>query len=271
MTSLVGCAGDDFAMILKSLGYSAERRAGPAITVPLVTPPRAIEQPPAGQGTETGVSAELVEPQPESAEGSSAAESVVEAPSEAVEQAPEATAFTPPEADQVSAQPISDAVESVEAAREHAAETPAEPVLIEVWRQHRRHEGAQARPARGRPERGDRRPRHGEASKPQARSGETPAGERPAGERPAGDRLPRRDRRPDHRTERRDAQGEGPRPQSRPPRGPGKPDDRRGARPEKRFDNRRENPPERREKLPDPDSPFAKLLALKAQLEDGKK
>ena len=40
MTSLVGCAGEDFATILKSLGYAVERRAGPAITVPLVSPPR---------------------------------------------------------------------------------------------------------------------------------------------------------------------------------------------------------------------------------------
>jgi ATP-dependent RNA helicase SUPV3L1/SUV3 len=36
MTSLVGCAGEDFAGILKSLGYVSSKRAGPAITVPLV-------------------------------------------------------------------------------------------------------------------------------------------------------------------------------------------------------------------------------------------
>ena len=41
MTSLVGCSGEDFASILKSLGYAAERRAGPAITVPLL-PPAAV-------------------------------------------------------------------------------------------------------------------------------------------------------------------------------------------------------------------------------------
>ena len=74
------------------------------------------------------------------------------------------------------------------------------------------------------------------------------------------------------RPERREGQPEGARPQSRPPRGSGgRPDDRRGPRPDKRFDSRRENSPERREKQPDPDSPFAKLLALKAQLEDEKK
>src|ERR671921_1015926 len=44
MTSLVGCAGEDFATILKSLGYVAERRAGPAITVPLAAPQAAVPQ-----------------------------------------------------------------------------------------------------------------------------------------------------------------------------------------------------------------------------------
>ena len=72
------------------------------------------------------------------------------------------------------------------------------------------------------------------------------------------------------REDRREAQGEGGRPQNRPPRGP-RPDDRRGPRPDKRADNRRDGGQERREKQPDPNSPFAKLMALKAQLEDGKK
>ena len=35
MTSLCGCAGEDFASILRSLGYVAEKRPGAAITVPL--------------------------------------------------------------------------------------------------------------------------------------------------------------------------------------------------------------------------------------------
>ena len=91
------------------------------------------------------------------------------------------------------------------------------------------------------------------------------------GEQPAGERRPR--------PERREAQGEGGRPQNRPPRGPGRGeerrDDRRGPRPDKRqdnrSDNRRDGGHERREKQPDPNSPFAKLLALKAQLEDSKK
>ena len=47
-------------------------------------------------------------------------------------------------------------------------------------------------------------------------------------------------------------------------RTPGKPprDDRRGPRPSAGF-----AAPERRERQPDPDSPFAKLAALKAEME----
>ena len=59
-------------------------------------------------------------------------------------------------------------------------------------------------------------------------------------------------------------QGEG-RSDSRPPR---RPDDRRGPRPDQRREGFRPSREERRDKQPDPDSPFAKLLALKAQLED---
>lgn len=231
MTSLVGCAGEDFATILKSLGYVMERRPGPAITVPLVEPPRAIE-PQAVVETDEVVA--------EGAEGQDQAVSEAPASAEAAEVVE--TAETPVEV----------VVAPEDAAVSETAEVPAEPETIEVWRQHRRHhEGGQARHGRGRPERGERhergerRPRHGQA--------ET------KGERPSGERPPRQDRRPD----RREAQGEGGRAQNRPPRGPAR-DDRRGPRPEKRFE-------ERREKQPDPNSPFAKLMALKAQLEDGKK
>ena len=43
MTSLVGCSGESFASILRSLGYACERRKGPAITLPLV--PKAATEP----------------------------------------------------------------------------------------------------------------------------------------------------------------------------------------------------------------------------------
>ena len=235
MTSLVGCAGEDFATILKSLGYVMERRPGPAITVPLIpaasTEPAVAAEAPAEAPAETQAPAEETGAVAvEAPEASVSAEAVAQSASEAVA-SPEGQALAP-----------------AEGTAEAAPEAPAEPEMIEIWRQHRRHhEGGhsrQGREARGgrqergeRPERGDRRPRHGEGQ----------------GERP-----------------RREAQGEGGRPQNRPPRGP-RPDDRRGPRPDKRADNRREGGSERREKQPDPNSPFAKLMALKAQLEDGKK
>jgi ATP-dependent RNA helicase SUPV3L1/SUV3 len=252
MTSLVGCAGEDFASILKSLGYVAERRPGPAITVPLAAAPAEVAAAPAEAG------------EPEGRPAASASEA---APGEAVEAAPEAepeTVGAPAEAP-IAEAPVAEApvlgtaatVEQ-EAAPDSAAETPpaeadqaaaseaaepAEPVLIEVWRQGRRHEGGHARHGRGRPERGERR--------------QDNRARHERGERQHGDRPPRHERRAE-------GQGEGGRPQNRPPRGP---------RPDQRHDRRDGGGPERRredrrEKQPDPNSPFAKLMALKAQLED---
>jgi len=48
MTSLVGCSGEDFASILRSLGYVADHRPGPAITRALVPAPRVIQYVPPG-------------------------------------------------------------------------------------------------------------------------------------------------------------------------------------------------------------------------------
>jgi ATP-dependent RNA helicase SUPV3L1/SUV3 len=277
MTSLVGCAGEDFATILKSLGYVMERRTGPAITVPLVEAPRAIEPQGAAAEGETPAPAQEAPLQEAPLQEALSQDAPVQVPETAVGteeigavavEAPEASVSeqdVDTSAAEAVASPEGQALAPAEASgettpAETSIETPAEPETIEVWRQGRRHhEGGQARhgrDARGgrhhqergeRQERGDRRPRHGEAQ----------------GEQPVGERRPRQDR--------REAQGEGGRPQNRPPRGPGRGEDRRGPRPDKRPDNRRESGPERREKQPDPNSPFAKLLALKAQLEDSKK
>ena len=54
MTSLAGCSGEDFGSILKSLGYAADRRAGPAITVPLLQPAAAAPAPRPGAGRSRG-------------------------------------------------------------------------------------------------------------------------------------------------------------------------------------------------------------------------
>ena len=313
MTSLVGCSGEDFASILKSLGYVAQTRPGPAITVPLIAaaptvpaarPAEAAPQETAseeaapaeaasGQDGETPqaaapegqasapdgeestaeaapVSSEVEEPAPETPEETAAEEPAAAAASEetagtSAEAAPaEDTAPMPAE----TAQAVEDvaatgAVEAVdaadssvpadEAAAPEAPATPAEPEAIEVWHLHRpqRHSG----------------PRHGRGQgrqdgRQEGREGGRRDG-RPGGGEGQGPRRPREDRPEGGRPPRPEARGEG--------RGDGGPRNR----PDRRDDNRRPNPeqrPPRRERQPDPDSPFAALAALKAKLEsDGGK
>jgi len=316
MTSLVGCSGEDFASILKSLGYNAEARPGPAITVPLVpaaaTTPAArataeastdeavTAQADAAEPTGDEASAAESEGTPEVAgEDASVDEAAAEAapaeagsPEEAVttaEPAEERPAVEEPAAEahdvadteaavapEAEAEPgaesatpadattsdIADTAAPVEAvgetetAQEAAGtegETAAEVPTIEVWRL-QRHQ----RPAHQRPQ---NRPRGAGRGRDVGQPGQNPGQGRPeggrpeqrraegeGGPRPARDRGPRRDRFEGGRPERRDDQRHaeqrhaGPRPDQRPPR---------------------------RERAPDPDSPFAKLAALKAQLEAG--
>ncbi|MCJ2086780.1 helicase [Methylobacterium sp. E-005] len=334
MTSLVGCSGEDFASILKSLGYAVDTRPGPAITVPLVpaaatipaataaaeaasdaavtaqadaAEPTGDEAPAAEASTEEAPAAETREAEaetgdetagdapaePETAEPVSPAETVaapepaVEAPAveeSAVEEsaaedhgtaavsaeaeptaepetATEATAGAAPEPASAEAEPVAasatgEAVpDSAEAGGEPAGEIPQ----IEVWHLQRHQRPAHQRP-QNRPRGAGRGRDGGQQGQPQGQGrpdGNRPEGGRPehrraeggdGGPRPGRDRGPRRDRfeggRPERRDDQRGAEQRhaGPRPDQRPPR---------------------------RERAPDPDSPFAKLAALKAQLESG--
>jgi ATP-dependent RNA helicase SUPV3L1/SUV3 len=131
MTSLCGCAGEDFNSILKSLGYVMDRRVGPAITASLAKP---SEPAPSDLTTETvqiESSAETEDASETSAEASEVVESVA---STVVEETP------------------SDAAAATEA---------IEPAMIEVWRQHR-HRPQGQRPDRRKPNQG--KPRDGEAT-----------------------------------------------------------------------------------------------------------
>jgi ATP-dependent RNA helicase SUPV3L1/SUV3 len=321
MTSLCGCAGEDFASILRSLGYVMDRRPGPAIRTPLVpeapkvpvqptlaepatavadqpepgaaaaepTPAEALlpDDAPAAVATEAAAEATAVEaPEPAPTETAPPAEQ----PAEAV--APEApTAGTPVEAS---------GTESAPAAAAAPAE-PAEVPLIEVWRQHRHQGGGrqqrgerrhgrpgadgqrggqnrdrgprQDRPAASgeaqpgqearppREERGDR-PRHDRSNQDRPPRRDRPQGDRPQGERPQGERAdgerPRFEPRPGSRDDRRGRPGGD--------RGPKRESGKGGDRP--RPDRGWQDPADRqRDKAPDPNSPFAKLLALKAELE----
>jgi ATP-dependent RNA helicase SUPV3L1/SUV3 len=320
MTSLVGCSGEDFASILKSLGYTVDARPGPAITVPLVpaaaTTPAATAAAEASSDAAVNAQADAAEPTGDEAvttevpAGEDAAAETHEAPTAgdeaagdthavetdsptealaASEPAHEAPVLQEPAAEHrgtaetsVEAEPAAAPETATEAAHEPGT-AEAEPVeanapeeeapeaaadgepaseipQIEVWHLQRHQRPAHQRP-QNRP-RGAGRGREGGQQghhQGQVRSdGGRPEGGRPeprraeggeGGPRPGRDRGSRRDRfegtgRPERRDDQRgpEQRNAGPRPDQRPPR---------------------------RERAPDPDSPFAKLAALKAQLEAG--
>jgi len=267
MTSLIGASGEDFASVLRSLGYRMERRPKPA------APPEPAAPAPAPDATANA------------AEETAAAETPM--PSSApVEMAP-VSAAPAPAADEALAvaetQPLASSGDGAEAAAEAVVEsataleeTPSppdigattaadgaaaqdrpaeEPGLIEVWRPGRAEGRPRPRDKRREPRRQartDAPKRAADASVPAvaAAEGEIP----PASEQAAPaatseqERPPRRGRQQgrEYRHERPD------RPQRERERPPARP---------ARFDRRE------REKTPDPNSPFAKLAALKAQLE----
>lgn len=308
MTSLVGCAGEDFASILRSLGYVSVKRTGPAITIPLAPPPAATEPaaPVAAQPDATAEQAgaeeaaaeqpavEQVEAAPEEASADPVevlTETVVtaaEAPAQETADVPVLTEAEsePVPADAMSALPVTAEPEAPEVAPVDTAEAaPAVPEEIEVWRPHR-HQGGR-RPEHGQRGRRDGEQARGERPQREGRPGghrrdgrpgqQQPAVARTEGEapqrqeRPRHEERPRRDERPrqDRPEGGRPEGGRGPRPDFKRDGRPGGPrrEDRGGGERE-RFQQAPRPRPANRE--PDPDSPFAKLAALKAQLEGSK-
>jgi len=266
MTSLLGCAGDDFASVLRSLGYRCQRV--PVARPDAVAPTGAAEAADvretaaadaattdgAASAGAAATTAEAAEPASASAQAAAGAvpEPIAEPapdPATATETAPpdESAAATHPVATTGSAAggaeprpasepPPAERPEASEAATGDAAGAPAdtradappEPAFLEVWRP--------GRPDRGRPPNRSRRT--------EARQSPRPAGDRPDdGERPAEQRPPRRERR---RKPHQETQG-------RP----------RAARPRPVAASEKV----RVDKPADPDSPFAALAALKTQLE----
>lgn len=306
MMSLTGSAGEDFASILRALGYRMEKRPKP----PEVEKPAEPVAPPATAEAEAAVEQAIdaaavatdtaveVAPDGEAAADVDAtpaddapAETVVEL---AVENAIDAVAAAPKETSVEAPQgaPV-EAVQETPAAEGEAA-TPAEPELIEVWRTgrppgerparrpHRRPErqaqgdGASAAAGEGAGEgehRRHRRRRHGgRPQQPQQPAGEAVAEAAAPADQAASAETPQRDQR--QRGPRRDGQRhDGPRHEGR--REDGRRDGgkrfegKRGDRDGNRRDNNREFPPrrEQRDRPIDPNSPFAKLAALKEQLE----
>ncbi len=240
MTSLAGCSGEAFASILKSLGYQVESRKGPAITQPILKPaPTAPISAPVAEVAGEAAAETGSEPAAEAVSAEAPAEPVVveDTPAPAAEAAAETADEAPVNEGEVS-------------------ETPAEEALIEVWKPGRRpFEGR--RPQHHQRGRGPRRDQQGQPAQPGEGS---PAGEG-GGEQQRG---PRRDK---SRFE--GFKGKGDRNQGDRPRhghGKGRPE-RGGPRGDRPFASS-ERPV--KERAPDPNSPFAKLLALKENLEKKK-
>lgn len=307
MTSLTGSAGEDFAAVLRALGYRMEKRAPlPVEAVPSAAPADAPVE--AVAESETVVtdaqSSEAVAVEPEAAAATDSIADITSEVAVAAETTPDATATRLPE---VAFAPAAEAAEpavaatttepaaepvavaeavTTEAAAPEAEAAPAEPVLVEVWRPGGRSE--------------ERRPRHDRSRYKGPDKSAAPAAE---GEAPVeGDKRERhgrhrRDRNNDHRRPRGDAptvNAGADAAQARPPR------DDKGGRPQrdhfknkdrnqdrgkgpfdKRRDGRRDErdrsggshrtyatsaAPRERDRPADPNSPFAKLAALKDQL-----
>ena len=292
MTSLTGTSGEDFASVLRSLGYRMEKKPKPVEVAP--APAQIAETTPAAAAPAEAAADAAASPETPMDAVAEPAAAPAE-PSAAI-----AAAETPVEADvapvepDVSAEPTAETKPVEPAAETKPEEKSAEPETIEVWRpgrppeerrqrpprpQGERREGEQRRPPRHRPaqpaaaaegvqaaapseaaaaapvaggeakpERRDDRPRHGrgnrsEGDKPEQRAGRPPPRERRGGERPDRDRQDRGPRREGGRRDFKD----------------------RGNEPREWID-----PKERRGGQADPNSPFAKLAALKAQLEANK-
>jgi ATP-dependent RNA helicase SUPV3L1/SUV3 len=318
MTSLTGSAGEDFASVLRALGYRMEKRP-PLPPKPVVVETPAAETPAAEASAEAPAEEAAapadaaIEPVTvEDAPGMEAHEEAAHEPEpEAALDTPvtpeDAPGIAPPPEDAVSVEAVTaetapadvaaateaaasaDAAPPAEAA---AAESPAEPQLVEVWRPGGRHEDRKPRHERHRPRQHHQpRPQEG-AQAVAAAPGEAAEGAKP-GERHRHGGGHRKDFRKDRqqgeggdRREQRDDKGRRVEGKDRDrDRNKGKFGERdggrehRGGRDRDKGRDRRDREsgpslrpyassasPRERDRPIDPNSPFAKLAALKEQL-----
>jgi ATP-dependent RNA helicase SUPV3L1/SUV3 len=334
MTSLAGCSGEDFASVLRSLGYRMDRRPKPVEPPPAQSPPptesapgiEALPQPAAlaepGSADEAPAPAVAMEAMPDAAvetAGATPEASPIEAAAQ-VASAPEepiglADATVPDVEVVISVAEAPTLAVSEPAERTAANDRSSDPLegpaptrtepateeFLEVWRPGRRDE-------RARQPRRERGPRQRRAEAPtQASALATPPDATPgtgadsAAAPVASDVSPAPDGRRDHRRAAqvgRPARGERPQREPRPDRSNhpargaraehvdpaasqrGRPQrgeraDRapRGDRPDRdpalraKYIKGRGEGRDRHDREPDPNSPFAKLAALKEQLE----
>ncbi|MGE0752708.1 MAG: helicase-related protein [Variibacter sp.] len=287
MTSLVGSSGEDFASILRALGYRMERKKKPTeAPVEQATPQDA--QAPAQETTDVaaaepaadtsaGDAAEVADAAApatdETASGGGHADVTESHVAPAAGETPPIATETQPAAEpapvvETVAPVIAEAVAPVAVDGSAAApDASGEPEMIEVWRPGR----FEHRPRQhGRP----RSRRHGAsenaAASPQAAPAAAEAGAQPAapqdGDKPHRRRDERRFPRKDEGERERSGRprhGRGDYRSERHGQGGGFRKDRPSSDAPRSFGPSRD----RRDKAPDPDSPFAKLAALKAQLE----
>jgi ATP-dependent RNA helicase SUPV3L1/SUV3 len=271
MTSLVGSSGEDFASILRSLGYRMERRPKPVVPPAAASPATSSgAEMPTSESVEAGEVVATPAPAviPESSKPAASDVGPGTATETSADVAPEiasevSTEVAPEIAAEISGDVAPEPVSEISAAQPASQNVAAEELqFIEVWRPGRTE--ARDRPRKRAPRRPDQKRARPAAAIPA--SGETATAEialAPAEiaaastqepvvavkEPPSHARQPRRPRR-GQRHERAAPQAAA---QSQ-ARAPGRDQVRAPAR-------------ERREKQPDPNSPFAKLAALKAQLE----
>ncbi len=311
MMSLAGCSGEDFASVLRSLGYRLEKRPKPVEPPPASAKSAAPAAPPvdAVPADEAPASALAVEHEPSPGAAAETPEAIpAAADPEAAEVAAPGMSSEPPElatqpapvemaeavigASEAPALAISEPVEAAaeialvsDAAQSADAASKAEPIateFIDVWRPGRRDEHARKprqehRPRQRRPQRPTEAPLAAAPDATAAAAG--PAADpavHPAEPVAAADERPedagrQRHRRPD-RGERSERQ---PRPDRSSRRARTEQPDRsqRGDRPDRdpalraKYIKGRGDGRDRRDREPDPNSPFAKLAALKEQLE----
>ena len=265
MTSLTGASGEDFASILRSLGYRMERRPKPPEPETPASPPPADAseasssaqsggepQAPVATGGEPEVrvaEATATADAPGVAETSPEPAPVEPAPAEppavaAAEPPPPEPAASPAEAEIAAESPVvaEKPAPAPEPQASAAPPPPAEEAFIEVWRPGRP-EGARRERPRG-PRRPTRDAMQTPSSEPARPAAAASPGAGPSEPAKTSDRPPR------------------------PPRPARKPRPDRSPRPPREGGLFATSAPkERRDKAPDPNSPFAKLAALKEQLE----
>ncbi|MGA8969867.1 MAG: helicase-related protein [Pseudolabrys sp.] len=295
MTSLTGASGEDFASILRSLGYRMDRKPKPVEAATPVAASATI--PSTGIAAEPAAASDATPPEIVSGDSApSEAGSAADTPTRSLLPEPEflaplmqeSTDGAPTEAAKSEAgSAAADVTEPVAQAADNAQtdstenKSVEEPAFVEVWR-----------PA-GRSERRPHRPRRPHRAQPQAAAptgavavgvaveapavAATDAAQSSPGPRrsrhDSGDRPDRQQRQDRHeRQQRMERQGQrGERNERAARRGPRRDRDDGIGRAEREQYFAKPHGSDRRDKQPDPNSPFAKLAALKQQLEQGAK